>query len=298
MEKLQIVYYTGTGSTRIIANALQTQLTVRNQPSEVNRLTVDSAQCIKDSFDAQTTLILVHAVHAFNAPDLVYTWLKSLQPHMHRRAMVISVSGGGEMLSNTACRTTVKRLLKKKGFEVVTEAMSVMPNNWMSPTPDEISKMLIQVVPQKVEMWLEAFLSGQALPYMKPLLIDHLITAAGRLEILGAKQFGKNIKASDACNGCGHCINNCPASNIRFSNETSPHGKPVFGGTCHFCLSCVYECPQHALSPSKLKFAVIPTGYPLRAYLNPLDSPLSKAELAERLKGNGWKGVRRYLEVE
>lgn len=298
MENIQIVYYTGTGSTRIIANAFQTQLTARNTPSEVNRLTAQTAQQIKEGFDAQTTLILVYAVHAFNAPELVYTWLKSIEPIKHRRAMVISVSGGGEMLSNTACRTTVKRLLEKKGFYVVTEAMAVMPNNWMSPTPEEISRMLIGVVPKKVETWLEAFLSGQALPYMKPLVIDYLITAVGRLETLGAKQFGKNIKVSDACNACGHCVNNCPADNIHFLDETPPHGKPVFGGTCHFCLSCVYECPQHALSPSKLKFAVIPTGYPLRAYLNPIEPPLSKAELAEYLKDGGWKGVRRYLEID
>lgn len=297
METLKIIYYTGTGSTQIIANALETELVARARQVEKTRLTASTAAGIKDSLDAQTTLILVYAVHAFNAPELVYTWLKSLEPIMNRRAMVVSVSGGGEMLSNTACRTTVKRLLKKKGFEVITEAMAVMPNNWMSPTPEAISKTLVQVAPQKVSMWLDAFLTGQGTPYMKPLLIDYLITAAGRLETLGAKQFGKNIKASDACNGCGYCVAHCPASNIHFPDETLSNRKPVFGGTCHFCLSCVYECPQHALTPSKLKFAVIPTGYPLRTYKQPLNPPLSKAEMREHLKDGGWKGIRRYLDV-
>lgn len=298
MESIQIVYYTGTGSTRILANTVQTHLTVRGHQTQINRLTVQSSQQIKSYIDTETTLILIYAVHAFNAPELVYTWLKSLEPIQNRRAMVISVSGGGEMLSNSACRLPVKRLLKAKGFDVVTEAMAVMPNNWMSPTPEDVSRMLVQVIPQKVDVWLDAFLSGHAVTYMKPLMIDHLITAVGRLETIGARWFGKNIKVSSACNGCGFCVNNCPASNIRFPDADLPDRKPVFGGTCHFCLSCVYECPQHALSPSKLKFAVIPTGYPLRAYLNPIEPPLSKAELAEQLKGGAWKGVRRYLEVE
>lgn len=298
MEKIHIVYYTGTGSTKIIAKEIQDQLTVLNTESELHRLTVDSIDMISQKLDYDAKLILLYAVHAFNAPDLVYTWIKSMEEISNRSAMVISVSGGGAMISNSACRVPVKRLLHQKGFNITTEAMAVMPNNWMSPVPDEIAKELIRVVPNKVSKWINAFLHNKPLPYLKPLLIDYPITSLGRMEVIGAKHFGKHIKVNNACNGCGYCVKNCPSNNITFKVSESGDKTVIFDSKCHFCLSCVYECPQHALSPGWFKFAVIATGYPLKSYCEPSENPLSKDELLPLLKGKAWEGVRRYLIEE
>ncbi|GAB6109435.1 EFR1 family ferrodoxin [Fusibacter bizertensis] len=295
MEKIQIVYYTGTGSTKIIAEEIYQQLTALNIESELHRLTVDSLPVISKNMNFDTKLILLYAVHAFNAPDLVYTLIKSLEEISNRSAMVISVSGGGAMISNTACREPVKRLLKKKGFNVVTEAMAVMPNNWISPVPEEIAKELVRIVPNKVSKWLKAFLHNKSVPYVKPIFIDYPITSLGRLEVIGAKFFGKRIKVNSKCNGCGHCVKNCPANNITFIVKDSGDKTLNFDSKCHFCLSCLYECPQHALSPGFLKFAVIPTGYPLKLYCQPTENPLSSDAILLALKGKAWEGVRRYL---
>ena len=43
------------------------------------------------------------------------------------------------------------------------------------------------------------------------------------MEKYGAGFFGKHIKVSDACNGCGWCVNNCPAGNILLNS-----GRPEF----------------------------------------------------------------------
>lgn len=297
MNPILIVYYTGTGSSKLVAESFADNLSRRDITVETQRLTVASKDELVQKAAAFHSIILIYAVHAFNAPDLVYTWLKALEEQppyddIQKKAMVISVSGGGEILSNTACRTTANRLLEKKGFQVVTQAMVVMPNNWMSATPDDISSALIDILPKKVDQWTEAFLQNKPAPVMPTKSIDRLITTLGRLEVKGAVRFGKRIKVSAACNGCGWCERNCPAGNITMQGNMTP----TFGKTCHFCLGCIYGCPQKALAPGKYKFSVIPSGYPLKRYMQKPEKPLTEAELAIKLKGLAWNGVRRYLE--
>ena len=104
MEKILIVYYTGTGSTQLVAEAMSANLAMRNVSAEMHRLTVATQDELIQKATLCSSLILVFAVHAFNAPDLVYTWLRSLSAPQLKKAMIVSVSGGGEMISNTACR--------------------------------------------------------------------------------------------------------------------------------------------------------------------------------------------------
>ena len=117
MKNALIVYYTGTGSTKLVAEEVQSNLSMKNVTAEMHRLTVASkVDLIQKAMTCQS-LILIYAVHAFNAPDLVYTWLRDLDEQgqvadgFQKSAMVLSVSGGGDMLSNTACRVKAKRLL-------------------------------------------------------------------------------------------------------------------------------------------------------------------------------------------
>ena len=303
MNRVLIVYYTGTGSTELIANEVKNNLANRGVSVEMHRLTEYTKEEITLKASSGHQLILIYAVHAFNAPDIVYKWLRTLDDQSvadgeNKKAMIISVSGSGDMFTNTACRQPAKRLLTKKGYRVVTEAMAAMPNNWMSPTPMPVSKALIAIMPRKVNEWLDAFQQNQAYPVLSTKLIDRVMTKLGRFEAYGAVQFGKNIKVRDACNGCGWCEKHCPSGNIKLSlKEGASFPTPVFDKVCDFCLGCVYGCPQNALVPGKLKFAVIPTGYPLDEYKQPQEVALDDSALAAILESGSWKGVRRYLGV-
>lgn len=303
MGSTLIVYYTGTGSTALVADEVKKNLVNRGKSVEMHRLTESTKEAVLQKAKTSTELILIYAVHAFNAPDVVYKWLRLLddRPTTERekkKAMVLSVSGGGEMVTNTACRVTAKRLLDKKGYNVVTEAMAVMPNSWMSPTPMPISKALISILPEKVDEWMTAYTNNQPIPYMKTKPIDRLITKLGRLEVKGAVQFGKNIRVNEKCNGCGWCERHCPAENINLSQiEGAAFATPEFSNVCDMCLGCVYGCPQNALAPGKLKFAVIKDGYPLEAYKQPSEDALYNPALTTILESGSWKGVRRYLGV-
>lgn len=45
------------------------------------------------------------------------------------------------------------------------------------------------------------------------------------------------------CNGCGTCVDVCPAQAIKIKKE-----KAVIGADCVECGACINECPQGAIS--------------------------------------------------
>lgn len=125
----------------------------------------------KPSGITEDMLVVLYAVHASNAPEPVYEWIKSIPKVNKTTTAVISVSGGGEIPPNTACRVGCIRLLEKKGYDVVYEKMIVMPSNWIVPTMDALAVRLLEVLPAKVGNAVHDLLSGVR-HRTKPMLID------------------------------------------------------------------------------------------------------------------------------
>ena len=52
--------------------------------------------------------------------------------------------------------------------------------------------------------------------------------------------------ATDACIGCGKCVERCVLNNIRLEN-----GKPKWGEHCTHCMACICGCPTEAIEYGK-----------------------------------------------
>ena len=57
---------------------------------------------------------------------------------------------------------------------------------------------------------------------------------------------------NDLCNGCGICVNHCPADVIRMDRKIK---KAVirYPEDCILCGYCVLDCPQHAVFISPVR---------------------------------------------
>ena len=283
-KRVKIVYYSGTGGTARVAECFES--TFKNAGYEV--LTQQLKKSISDLKSEHELLVLLFAVHACNAPEAVYKWIANLEKVKNIPAVVISVSGGGEVIPNTACRTSSIRRLERKGYKIIYEKMLVMPSNWIVATKLPLARMLLEVLPRKIQGIVEDIENG-VLRKTKPYLIDRLFSYVGELEKYGAKAFGKRIRYTEACSGCGWCSSNCPASNI-----TLEAGRPKFGNKCHLCLNCIYGCPNKALMPSIGKFVVIKEGYDLKTIEN-MGILKETVDVENLAKGYLWSGVRKYL---
>jgi len=261
MENIRIDYYTGTGGSGWIAGLLADKLKAETFNVEVNRMYRDKITKVEQlEIDYY---ILIFPVHSFNAPKPIYEWVEHLAGNRCKTA-VISVSGGGNVVSNSACRCRTVKRLKKSNFNVVFEEMVRMPNNWVKAPDKKKQTSILSKVPDKIDEISQTILSGQR---KKQIIywIDYLISVLGEAEKKWTHKFGNGIKVLETCTGCGRCAQHCCSSNIQMDNQALPdiHGKPKFGHRCDMCLGCVYHCPQKALQPTWGAYQIDKNGYDL-----------------------------------
>lgn len=280
--KVLIAYFSGTGSTRYVAETFEKEFRSRNHSVEVRDTAGNTAPPPHD------LLVICFAVHACNAPVPVLKWVKNLPEADRIPAAVFSVSGGGEITPNLACRLGLKKRLKKKNYQVVYEDMIVMPSNWIVGTKPVLIDRLLEVLPVKVSHFADDLLAGKS-RQTRPGLGNRLLSLLGRLEPAGARRFGKKIRVNASCTGCGLCARECPAGNISMKESL-----PVFSNSCILCLKCLYGCPFHALAPGTAKFILVPGGYDFNRMLAEKSEP-SDIDIAGETRGFLWLGVRRYL---
>jgi len=146
-EIIKIVFFSGTGSTAEVAGTFQRLLEAQGKKVIVHEL--NSRNIITN--DKEDMLIILYPVHACNAPEAVYEYIKTIDKVEKKPAVVISVSGGGEITPNTASRLHCIKRLENKGFQVIYEKMIVMPSNWIIPTADGLSIRLLEVLPNRIE---------------------------------------------------------------------------------------------------------------------------------------------------
>jgi ferredoxin len=262
MKNVRIDYYTGTGGSELVARLLADKLRGVNLDVEVNRIFRDNIRGVENL--ETDYYILIFPVHSFNAPKPICEWVEHLAGN-HCKTAVISVSGGGNVLTNSACRCKTVKLLKTGNFKVVMEEMVRMPNNWMKAPGKKKYTRILSRLPNKIEEIAQTVIAEKR---KKKIIywFDYLISALGEAEKKGTCNFGNGIKVLETCTGCGLCSKNCCSSNIRMENQTlsDVHPKPQFGNRCDMCCGCVYNCPQKALQPTWGAFQIDKNGYDLR----------------------------------
>jgi ferredoxin/flavodoxin len=284
--KVRIVYYSGTGSTAKVADTMKELLEKNGNHVSITSL---REKHIPYSPVDEDLLVVIFAVYAFGSPYIVRDWIHSLPPVNGLPTVVLSVSGGGEVFPNSACRLVAIKALEKKGFSVFYERMLVMPSNWILNDPDKVSARLLTILPDRLDTIIEDLRRGTVLR-KRTGPFHFFASRLSKYESTAGKTFASSFIVSGQCNGCGLCEKGCPNANIHMQN-----GLPVFGKNCLVCLNCIYSCPQKAISPKSMKFVVIKEGYSYKRVESNLDNitPATDIELPHNLM---WVGVTRYLK--
>jgi len=284
ITSVQLVYFSGTGGTKAVAQCFEEQFALQGIATHTSNIGIDhSAQLIPSYL-----LLIFSPVYAFQLSPMMETWVKNLPLRPSQRVAIFSVSGGGEVSPNTACRSYCKNQLRKKGFSLVYESMFVMPSNFTIEAPAEINLSLIKIMPVKVAACIQDLLQHKS-KLLTPNFMNQIFPLLGKMEHLGARAYGRGIHASSSCNHCGLCVAQCPRKNIKFKNKI-----PTFGLRCIWCMKCIYACPKQALSPRFLRFTVLKNGFSIKklkdaAMQDP--SPVSPI----KSKNITWQGAIDYI---
>lgn len=284
IQTAQIVFFSGTGGTARYAAHLREALAARSVAATLTELGPTPAAPVQADF-----LFLLYPVYAAGAPQPVQAWIAAAPEGHGTRAAVLSVSGGGEVSPNTACRVRTIRQLTRRGYTVSYERMLVMPANFLMAYNDALTAHILRAAPKMAALVADEVLAGVT-RRTHPHFGDRALSTLMRMEHVGSRYFGRGLYAGDACNGCGLCARRCPRANI-----TMAGGKPAFGGKCVICLRCVYNCPQKAIRARFGQFAILKEGFDLDAAERRMAGVEALPPVDEVTKGTGLGGVRTYL---
>lgn len=279
--KTAVVYYTGTGGTKLVASELHKALNTVGVDSSINQIHNNN----EFSISGCRHVVIAYPVHAGRSPRAVEEWTAN-QDFTGIKVSLIPVSGGGDIIPNTACRVPLRKIIRRLNGRVVYEDMFVMPANVFMTTPPMTTQALINILPKKAET-IAGDIKNDVGRKAKVIITDRLMASIGALEHRGAKIFGRNLRVEKSCNLCGKCVRNCPAGNISIMAD-----KVTYDNKCDLCMGCVYICPKKAIHARFMKFFILKGGmsFPDKGIM-----PLYE-DCKKEIRNILWIGVRRYLK--
>ena len=235
-----ILCYSGTGNSRYIAqriaDELQDNIIDLNEKIKTNNYS---------SIETGGDVILVVPTYAWRIPKIVSNWLYKTKFIGAKR--IWFVMNCGSEIGNAAGYN--RQLAAQKQLQYMGTAQIIMPENYIAmfnaPQKEQARSIVEQAEPalQKVLAQLKA---GREFPPPRENLYDRLMS--GPVNPVFYRFFVKAdaFRATDACIGCGKCVELCPLNNIRLEN-----GKPVWGKNCTHCMACICHCPKEAIEYGK-----------------------------------------------
>jgi len=247
-----ILYFSGTGNTKFIAERIGAELRERGHPTESRSVErFDPGEM--DSYDF---LVFGYPVYGYDMPDFLKGYVKRASLPKTRGVFLYSTLGynGGNALRRAA------ELFEDNGFLVVGSTEFSMPGNdgliLMEKTSRAAREVLatdygdleefnqaIREIGERIEELKEGGIREENVVLPERKLIYLLVTPLMKVLFRLLKRiFVKRFRADEDCINCGICEEICPANNISLEE-----GEVHFGNDCYLCLRCVNQCPVEAI---------------------------------------------------
>lgn len=235
-----VVYFTGTGNSRYCAQMLAAKL-----EDEL----VDAAGFIKHGIAAELISgkpwVFVAPIYAWQMARVFADFIRSGNFDGSKDAYFVLTCGGE--IGNAG--KSIESLCREKGFRCKGVLQVQMPENYvaMFSVPDEetCARMLAAACPI-LERAVEHIRKGEPFPPVKVGAVDKLKSGPVNKGFYAAFVKAEKFHATDACVGCGKCVESCVLNNI-----TLKSGKPAWGKTCTHCMACICGCPKTAIEYGK-----------------------------------------------
>ncbi len=235
-----VVYFTGTGNSRYCAEQLADRL---------GDDLLDSTSYLKNQIAADLVTgkpwVFVSPTYAWRLPHIFSNFIRSGTFHGHQDAYFVMTCGSdigdaGSYLS---------KLCEEVGFNYKGVFPIVMPENYIAmfdvPNEQEAAEIIAQARPALHDA--STFISQcKSFPEQNITSKDRL--KSGTVNTVFYKKYvkAKGFYTTDACIGCGQCVERCILNNIMLHNK-----RPQWGDRCTHCMACICGCPVEAIEYGK-----------------------------------------------
>ncbi len=235
-----VIYFTGTGNSRYCAELIAHKL-----GDEI----LDSQSYIKNSIAAdlisEKPWVFVGPTYAWQMAHVFVDFIRAGSFSGSRDAYFIltcggSIGGAGEYM---------RLLCEEKGFNYRGTLPVVMPENYvaMFEVPDEEkSRRIVKIAANRLEKRVELIARGEDFPADKKDFKSKFLSGAVNKGFYKYFVNAKKFYTTDACTGCGKCVELCPLNNISLSE-----GEVSWGDKCTHCMACICYCPTEAIEHGK-----------------------------------------------
>ncbi|BCS82028.1 EFR1 family ferrodoxin [Anaerocellum diazotrophicum] len=256
MRKIAIFYFSGTGNTEFIAKLIRNNMINLSINLSIDLYRVEDILNNDIEVDIYNYDIIGIGApsYGFNPPKIIIDFCKNLIKVNHVKVFLFLTCAAPCYLNNVAF-FGIKRILKRKGYEVIYEKVICMPANILLKYDDSIIKRLYDSAVERVKIMTKDILGNTVKvrnDHFIPYLFRWLLILLVRLAI---KTVPLDFIVGKACNECMKCIRICPRKNIYFKRKIK-HGLK-----CEACYRCVYGCPQRAIKGRLYNIAIHKEGY-------------------------------------
>lgn len=238
-----ILYFSGTGSSRFVAEAIADRLS--DKVFSLNEI-IKKHKKATIKADAEQPWVFVFPIYLSTMPEIVKECLRSMSFVGSSKAYFVGCCAG----SVGSAGNRASDICSEKGWEYMGIAQVPMPQNYIALfamyEPDEISRRMENALASADEI-SEAVRSGDPLDMKLTSGIERKAVELVEKMYNGMFTGTKPFYATDACVGCGLCEKNCPLNKITMGEDGRPHWK----GSCIHCMSCINRCPKQAIEYGK-----------------------------------------------
>ncbi len=231
-----IIYFTGTGNSRYLADILATQL---------GDSALDASRLIRSGehpdFESDKPYVFVSPVYAWRLPRLFEKWLRTCSFAGNKQAYFI-LNCGSEI---GAAGNYIEKLCKQTKLVFMGTAEVVMPDNYIvmfDASAKEEAEGIIDKAREQMLRIAEQIETQAKFDRVKSTLLGHIYSSIVNPCFYTFYIRTSKFYATDACINCGKCTNACMLNNISLKN-----GKPVWGKDCTHCMACISGCPVEAI---------------------------------------------------
>ncbi len=243
--KILVYYFTGSGNTERVLRKFESEFKQKGYDVDfvkIENQVYKTKNKIDVNHDDYDLIGIGYPIHAFNAPQIMYDWVKTLTPLTNVKRTFIINTSAEPLLVNHASSIKFSKKLKKKGFDVQNEYHYVMPYDMIYRHKQQMAFKMWDTAQKLIPIDAQTILDGKSEMY-KQIKGAAFYAWALRIEHFGSKFNGLFYSVNKKkCINCHKCVNNCPIENIKLKD-----GKIKFGAKCAMCQRCTYFCPTDAI---------------------------------------------------
>lgn len=243
-----ILYFSGTGNTKAVAQELQSALIRREHTVELHAM---EDHDYPSSFPYDYLIIGFPKYYEYPVLyGLDYLNQNLIKGNSKIPTMAYCTQSGDSKTDFSG----LEKILKRKNHILTTAKSFPYANNLMifsmfQPTPTDQIESNVATIKAEIEPLLDSFLSGKERKENVTWWQSFLYRLTAVLFTRAMPIVGMKFSASDECINCKLCAMKCPRKNIKMV-----HDRPEFGKHCIFCMRCINSCPKNAILYNKKKF--------------------------------------------